>query len=64
MMSGMGLGPVISPEDLSGIKDALLFYYKKHLEGNSQPNVDKEQVGRFRRRVQTERLASIFTEIA
>lgn len=63
MMSGMGLGPVISPKDLSGIKDALLFYYKKYLEGNLQANVDKEQVGRFRRRVQTERLASIFTEI-
>lgn len=63
MISEMGLGMVVSTKDYSAIKEALLFYYKEHLQENLGVKVNTKTVKTFERKFQTEKLASIFEKI-
>ncbi|KPL01798.1 MAG: hypothetical protein AMJ73_09810, partial [candidate division Zixibacteria bacterium SM1_73] len=60
MISEMRPGMVISPKDYSGIKEALLFYYKEHAKGNLSVGINKENMKIYERRFLTEKLASVF----
>ncbi len=63
MISEMRLGMVISPKDYSGIKEALLFYYKEYVKGSLSVNVDTKEIKVYERKFLTEKLASLFEKI-
>ena len=55
-------GVVVDPEDIVGIKNALVNYYKSWLENGMEHNKDTAEIERYSRRAQTKKLAEIFTE--
>jgi len=62
-LTEMKSGKVSSPEDLEGIKEALLFYYSNYQRGRISSDVNEEKMRKFERKSLTERLACTFDEI-
>ena len=55
-------GVVVDPENIVGIKNALVNYYKSWLENGMEHNKDTAEIKKYSRRAQTKKLAEIFTE--
>ncbi len=63
LISENKLGLVVSPKDYSGIKEALLFYYKEHVKDSLGVHINAERIKIYERKFLTEKLASIFEKI-
>lgn len=57
-------GWVIDPEDIQGIKRAILHFYTLHKEGKLKTQLGEEVLRRFERKKLTGKLADIFDELA
>lgn len=55
-------GLVVDPENIVGIKNALVNYYKSWLENGIEHNKDITEIKKYSRKAQTKKIAEIFTE--
>ncbi len=55
-------GLVVDPENIVGIKNALVNYYKSWLENGIEHNKDITEIKKYSRKAQTKKLAEIFAE--
>ena len=56
-------GVAIDPEDIGGIKEAILNYYESYRKGDSKMHSKMEVITRFERKKLTQQLADIFDEL-
>ena len=58
--TGVDIGKVVSPEDIKGIKEALLFFFSNFEKGKLTTDVNEDKLGKFERKSLTLELASLF----
>jgi glycosyltransferase involved in cell wall biosynthesis len=59
ILARSGLGTAVSPDDIAGIKQALLELYRAWYQGYGRPVADESYIGTFDRVRQAERLAAL-----
>lgn len=62
VIRGTRTGLVVDPENIVGIKNALVNYYKSWLENGIEHNKDITEIKKYSRKAQTKKLAEIFAE--